>query len=393
MLSRQLHSALSTVTSALKEDISAKLSDSSENFVSECKAIVLRYDQSSKPKEPEVYQAALLYLKGQIGEDIEYLYDLVAFGLYMPIESLGNKCVAYDQRKLEILLNRYREEARRGQLWEMTWLGVLQAYYHPEIRFSEQAVLLGFLNDTWRDIVASIGHRPLWMQALEKNPGLLMREPCRFFTEEWLAGHEDHLRKIALDLQIPDKSWFWHELTGACIKFAADKPDDEFKRSIPKLISLLKDRPSILDEGLNTILYRYNQCGDRSVHDGLKAFVIHHWKNPKLRHDAAGSKWLLVPAPVWRMVLGWVNDAYLRLFFERISARYGMSKDRLSSWLRYIAWTKLVSDYETNLQQQKDPEITRLFEAEEEALLSPDETRDRNLDVFIRRIGDYLATV
>lgn len=390
MLSNRLQDELSSLTSGLRKGMSESLVDSSEVFLNECRAIVTRYDQSAKPSEAEVYQAALLYLKGEIGEDIEYLFDLVAFGLYLPIESLGNKCVAYDQRKLEVLLNRYRVEARQGQLWEMTWLGVLQAYYQPTIRFSEQNTLLQFLNDTYPYIVSVLAHETVWLKTLKTYPELLTREPCRAFAEDWLEGRKDIVKQIARDLQMPDQSWFWQELTRACIKFVTEKPDEEFKSFIPRMLTLIRERPGFLDEDLNTILYRYYQCKDKSVHEELKDFILWHWKNPKLRY-VAGSKWIQVQAPVWQMVLEWVNDAHLRLFFERISARYGASKDRLSSWLRYIAWTKFVSVYEDSRQQQKNPEIVRIFEAEEAALDSPESLRDYKLDVFIGMIGDFMA--
>lgn len=390
MLSNRLQNELSSLTSELRKGMSESLVDSSEFFMNECKAVATRYDQSAKPSEAEVYQAALLYLKGEIGEDIEYLFDLVAFGLYLPIESLGNRCVAYDQRKLEVLLNRYRVEARSGQLWEMTWLGVLQAYYQPQIRFSEQNILLHFLNDTYPYILSMLARETVWLKTLKDYPELLTREPCRIFAEDWLAGEKTVVRQIVRDLQIPDKSWFWQELTRACIRFVTEMPDEEFKSYIPRMLALIRERPGCLDEDLNTILCRYYQCADRTVDEELKDFSLWHWKNPKLR-CVEGSKWVQVQTPVWQMVLEWVNDAHLRLFFERISARYGASKDRLSSWLRYIAWTKFVSAYEDGRQQQKDPEIIRIFEAEEAALEAPESLKDYKLDVFIRMIGDFMA--
>jgi hypothetical protein len=391
MLSHQLQTDISAVASALKKNLAAALTGASENFSSECRAIVSQYGQGPKPKEPEVYQAALLYLKGRIGEDVEYLYGLVSFGLYLPIESAGNQCIAADHRKLEVLLNRYRYEANRGQLWEMTWFGVLQAYYHPPLRFSEQDILLRFLKETYPKIAATTGYQPLWMKVLENNPGLLSREPSRAFAEEWLAGREDPLRLISAALQISAPSWFWQELTRTCIKLAADKPDDDFKVLIPKLLALIERMPRFLDEDLGAVLTRYSQCSDKSPHEELRNFAIRHWKNPKLRH-VPGSKWGQVREPVWQMVLEWFNDDNLRLFFERIAARYGNGSERLSSWLRYLSWIRLVSDYETNNQKLKDPEITNLFEAEEEALEIFDEARDEKLDAFMRRMNDYLLS-
>jgi hypothetical protein len=390
MLSEQLLTDISAVAAALKKNLAAALTGTSEVFSSECQAVVTQYCHGSKPKDSEVYQAALLYLKGRIGEDVEYLYDIVPFGLYLPIESAGNKCIADDHRKLEILLNRYRHEAEQGQLWEMTWFGVLQAYFHPPLRFSEQDILLQFLSETYPKVAAVTVHKPLWMKALAEYPGLLGRDPCRAFAEAWLAGDEESLRQVAADLQISAPSWFWHDLTRTCIKFSSALPDDDFKSLIPKLLSLIEELPRFLDEDLGTILTRYSQCGDRSVHEELKNFAVRHWKNPKLRH-VPGSKWMQVREPVWRMALGWFNDEHLRLFFERISARYGNSSERLSSWLRYLSWAKLVAAHEITGQGPKDPVLTGLFRAEEEALEIYDEAHDEKLDSFMRRVEDYLG--
>ncbi len=390
MLSNRLQDDLLSVTSTLKQDISNQLVDTSDALLLQCRAITACHDHHLKPKETEIYQAALLYLKGEIGEDIEYLYNLVGFGLYVPIESLGDKRVVDDTRKLEILLKRYRDEAHRGELWEMTWYSVLQAYFQPLMRSTEQAMLLTFLQETFADVASYVIHQPLWMKVLEKNPGLLTRKPCHGYVEDWLSGHEAPLKKIMQDMHVADDSWFWLDLAGACIKYAADQPDEHFKTMIPKLLSILRDKPAVLDEGLGAILYRYNQCVDKSVHEDLKNFALHHWKNPKLK-GGGGTKWQRVQETVWQMMVRWVNDAYLRMFFERISARYGASKDRLSSWLRYIAWTKLTSDYETSAQQQSDPEILRLFQIEELALYACDETRDMKLDIFLAQIKDHLT--
>jgi hypothetical protein len=390
MLSDRLQFDLSAVLSSLKEDMGAGLTGAAEGFSKECREIVSRCRQASQPKESDIYQAALLYLKGGIGADVEYLYDLVAFGLYRPIACAGNRCVADDRKKLEVLLNRYRDEAKRGQLWGATWFGVLQAYYQPALRFSEQDVFLKFLIETYPSVIATAERTPLWMKILDGNPGLLGRDPCRAYAEEWLAGSRAPVQQIAAGLCISPESWFWQELTRTCISFAADKPDEGFKRLIPKLLALIGERPRFLDEDLETVLYRYSQCSDKSVHEELKKFVLRHWKSPKLRH-VPGSKWPQVRESAWQLATGWVNDDNLRLFFERIAARRGDGGDRLSSWLRYISWTRFVSSPEIGRQGQKDPEIARLLETEEEILTAPDDTQDEKLSDFMRRIGDYRA--
>lgn len=388
MLTEQLKGDMAALTTSLKAGLRQAVAGTGIGFSGECLAIAETYGQGMKPSAAEIYQAALLYLQGRIGEDIEYLYDLVAFGLYTRIEAVGNRCIAEDHRKLDIILRRYRYEAEHGELWETTWQGVMQSYFAAPLRYSESETIRRFLVDTYPRLLEAISYRPLWLRTLENAPALLGPEPCRAYAEKWLKGEREEVRYLAGVLQIPAQSWFWQELTRSALRFACMAPDDDFKAMIPQALSLIDEMPMFLDEDLATLLTRYSQCADKSAHEDLKAFALRHWQSPKHR---PGSKWEQVRVPVWQMVVEWVSDDDLRLFFERISARLAQGGDRLSSWLRYISWTRFVSDYATGLGGKKRDEIARLFDAEEAALRLSEEGWEERLDSFLSRINKHLA--
>jgi len=91
------------------------------------------------------------------------------------------------------------------------------------------------------------------------------------------------------------------------------------------------------------------------------------------------------------MVLGWVNEANLRLFFQILKKRGIADKDRLDFWLKYInqvSWTKLVLGDETDSYLRRNKGLADLYEKEKDSfsrLLSKG-----NLDAFIMKIQNYL---
>lgn len=92
------------------------------------------------------------------------------------------------------------------------------------------------------------------------------------------------------------------------------------------------------------------------------------------------------------MVLGWVNEANLRLFFELLAGRSGSDEGRLEFWSRYLAqitWTRLIFGSETMDLARNNKEIRSLLAQEEGtyAIL----TLNKDVDAFMMQIGDYIA--
>lgn len=392
MLVANLEADIKGAKTALCNDLKVELSSQLSSFTKLCNTIVDKYDLNlNKPNETEVYHASYLYLKGRISEELEYLYDLVAYGLYLPIEVLENKYIASDKAKLETLLNRYSFEAYSGNLLRETWLAVLRSYFHPAQKGEEQDIILSFLTETYDSIYNLSKYKPSWLKFLRDNPDILSKDPCRNMGENWFKGNRDYIKEIVKSLQISERSWFWESMVASCIRHISNMPDLEFTQNINDIIIMLDDTPSYVDEGLGLLLSRYSQCdAGNQPNEDLRNFSLSLWKNPRFRYCGM-SKWVVVEDSVWRMVMDWVNEDYMRLFFDRISERHAADKkSRLSSWLKYVEWARIVSGLEDNIPAQKDPELAQLFMMEEEAVFNLDEMRNEKLDIFIDRISKYI---
>jgi hypothetical protein len=306
VLAQQFKTDMEGLTRALSNDLRSELNSQYQNFSSACERIIDKYDRCLvKPKDSEVYHAVYLYLKGRIGEDLQYLYDLVAYGLYLPIEVLDNKYIAEDSEKLEWLLNRYSFDAYSGNLTRETWLAVLRAYFEPSARGTAQDIMLTFLHETFNEVYKISNHKPSWMRYLYDNPEILSVDPCRNMGENWFQGNREYINSLVKSLQISDKSWFWESMIKSCINYVSNKPDAEFIRYINDITIMLSDAPSYINEGMSMLLNRYNQCEDEDVNEDLKNLAFSLWKNPRFRFCGA-TEWQNVDADVWRMSLGWL---------------------------------------------------------------------------------------
>jgi len=395
LLISDIEKDIKNISSLLKQELDVSLNEAFEPLFSSCDKIVEKYEHGAlTPKDKELYQAVYLYLKGKISEDIEYLYDILAYGLYLPIEMLDNRYIAGDKDKLNNLLNRYSFEAYNGDLLKETWRAVFKAYYEPEVKMPEQEIMRVFLSETFQYMIESTDYKPQWLEVIKKHQGLLGKDPCREFAEEYFIGDTADIKTVLKSLQISDKSWFWQEMMKASIKFLSNKPDDEFIIFIPEMLFMLEQFPQAADEALSMMLSRYNQCVDvdKRKHRELKDFAIKLWKNPKLRYSGI-SKWLIVSEAVWQMVIGWVNEEYLNVFFETISARYDDEKPRIKAWLKYVEWIRFTSSLLENPDKGKDLELIRLFVMEESVAQYEDEMQNQKLDIFINRIDKYLVQI
>lgn len=390
MLAVKLEAEIKGLTKALSNDLKAELQSQLQSFSSACENIIDKYDRClDKPKDNELYHAVYLYLKGRISEDLEYLYDLLAYGLYLPIEVLDNKFIAQDRSKLEIILNRYSYDAHSGNLTRETWLAVLRAYFEPSERRDEHDLILNFLHETFNKIYNLSDHKPSWLQFLYENPELLSVDPCRYMGESWFQGNRDYINSLVKSLQIPSESWFWESMVKSCIQYVSNKPDSEFERYVNDITIMLDDTPSYIDQGLGMMLKRYSQCEDTSANEDLKNLAFSLWKNPRFRLCGM-TDWQRVDAEVWHMAISWINEDYMKLFFDRIAERHDDRKARLSMWLKYVEWSRIITNMQESNDSHRDQELMQLFMMEEEAVYNLDEMRNEKLDIFIKRVSSYI---
>ena len=355
---------------------------------------------TTHPSKQDASDAVLAFMRGQSMTD--HQYDLAASALCEPFRELqGARAVGHS--RFEDLIEWYEKQAKRGELWRLTWYGLLASYFSfdlgkaPENEQSGWVKLRDMLRRTWPDIDRESGARivPDWIKAMRREVQLLTDAAADKYSADYLEGHTEGVTQLVEDLGIPQSSWFWHMLVLGAVRTCCDfKNDAEFKTRIPRVLELLRIRPMFRDEALELILMRYHQCSSAEAHPQLRDFVVHKdvWRNPKLKAAGMATAWNRVPEPVWRMVLGWVNEANLKLFFELLAGRSGSDEGRLEFWSRYlgqITWTRLIFGSETMDLARSNQEIRSLLAQEEGTYATL--TLNTDVDAFMMQIGDYIA--
>ena len=353
----------------------------------------------AKPNKEDAYAAARAFLHGQALDS--WQRDLVASALSEPIRELSGSVVV-GSKQFPQLLALYDDEAKRGELWRLTWHGLLTSYFafDPSVSKEDAAKqgwheLHKFLERTWPlvDRQAGTAHVPDWVGVLRREREVLSDKPADKYASAYLAGDPGPVDRIAADLGIPPSSWFWHSLVLGAVRRATADSDAEFRRFIPRLIQLIQGKPAFRDDAIEEILVRYYKCKGAPPGERLRDFVVQPsvWKNPKLKAAGIATAWNRVPDPVWLMVLSWVNERNLKDFFDILAARNKADEGRLAFWSNYmkqITWTRLVFGADTMALKSKNPEIRDLIAREEGAYAEL--TANRDVDAFMMRIGQYI---
>ena len=354
------------------------------------------------PSQRSAYEAALKFLRGQltVSQD-DFEFDMLATALCEPITEQGGVRLIGSGDKFNDLLKYYESQAQVDNLWRVTWYGLLSAYFGFNTTDSTDEEVTGwnnlrsFLAKTWPYFSDTSGISPDWVKALQQHSIVLSKNPCTPFAKDVLLGDDSKVTSLSERLGIPQTSWFWHHLVLDVVKEATGLKDDEFKSTLPRLIQLLTERPVYRDEAIKLILTRYQRCANRTAHEQLLDYVIGKkvWKNPKLKFAGIATSWNQVAEEVWRMVLGWVTESNLRLFFQLLDGRNASDSGRFTFWSKYlnqIGYTKLIFGDFTRLQAKSNQELAALLSQEEgiSALLS---SSDSQVDAFLMEIGDLIV--
>ncbi|MEO3711489.1 EH signature domain-containing protein [Roseateles flavus] len=353
----------------------------------------------AKPSKEDAYAAARTFVRGQPLD--AWQRDLVASALAEPIREQSG-ATALASKRFPSLLASYQEEVKRGDLWRLTWHGLLYSYFNfdPEAGKDEPTragweALRDFLESTWPLIDSQAGEDmvPDWVQVLRKEASVLTTGPVEKYSMDYLRGETEPTDRLAEDLGIPPSSWFWHALVLGAVRGATTEADAEFRRLVPQLLKLIQGKPGFRDEALETILIRYHACKGAPPDERLRDFVCQPsvWKNPKLKAAGIATAWNRVPDPVWRMVLGWVNERNLKDFFDILAARNNADEGRLAFWSKYlkqISWTRLVFGADTMALKRTNAGVRELIAREEGAYAQL--TSKPEVDAFMMQVGSYL---
>lgn len=353
----------------------------------------------AKPNKEDAYAAARAFLRGQ--ELSDWQRDLVASAVSEPIQELSG-AMALASKHFPGLLASYEDEAKRGDLWRLTWHGLLYSYFNFDLEKGRDEAsrkgweaLRSFLELTWPLIDRQAG-KPLvpdWVNVLRQDAAVLTAKPVEKYTQSYLRGDTEAIDRLVADLGIPPSSWFWHALVLGAVRRAADEIDTEFRRLLPQLIGLIQGMPGFRDEAIEVILTRYHACKGAPPDERLRDFVCQPtvWKNPKLKAAGIATAWNRVSDPVWQMVLGWVNERNLKDFFDILAARNNADEGRLAFWSKYlkqITWTRLVFGADTMALKRTNAGVRELIAREEGAYAQL--TSKPEVDAFMMQVGSYL---
>lgn len=353
----------------------------------------------ARPSAADAYAAALAFVRGQQLDT--WQRDLVASALAEPMKEQSGVTVMGSGR-FPALLDAYEAEVNRGELWRLTWHGLLYSYFNHDPLQSKDpgaqagwSALRSFLERTWPAIDQHSGHDavPEWIAVLRAESAVLSENPVARYARAYLAGDTSATDRLAEDLGIPLSSWFWHALTLGVVKQAAEAPDAEFMGLIPRLIELAQSTPVFRDDAVEVILTRYHACKGAPPDETLRDYVCLPtvWKNPKLKAAGIATAWNRVPDGVWHMVMGWVNERNLKDFFDILAARNMADEGRLEFWSKYmkqITWTRLVFGADTMALKRINVEVRNLIAREEGAYAQL--TGRREVDAFMMEIGPFL---
>lgn len=353
----------------------------------------------AKPRRVDAYAAARTFVRGQPLD--AWQRDLVASAVAEPIREQAG-AMALASRQFPTLLASYETEAERGDLWRLTWHGLLYSYFHFDLDRGRDdpahagwEALRAFLERTWPliDRQATKDLVPDWVDVLRQDAEVLTSRPVEKYSRAYLRGETEATDRLAADLGIPPSSWFWHSLVLGAVHRAVAEVDAEFRRLVPQLIKLIQDKPGFRDDAVEVILVRYHACKGAPPDEMLRDFVCQPtvWRNPKLKAAGIATAWNRVPDPVWQMVLGWVNERNLKDFFDILAARNNADEGRLAFWSKYlkqITWTRLVFGADTMSLKQSNAEVRNLIAREEGAYAQL--TRFLDFDGFMMQIGPYI---
>ena len=353
----------------------------------------------AKPPAESAYAAARSFLDGLALDS--WQRDLAAYALAVPVKEHHDMTVLGSPR-FPALLGMYEEEVRRGELWSLTWHGLLYSYFNfdPTLPVAGQSQagwerLRGFLERTWPivDREAGLDIVPAWVSVLRDEVSILTARPVDKYVDDYMAGKTKAVETLASDLGISPSSWFWHALVLGAVHRAVEGGDAAFRRQIPQLLELLQRHQGFRDEGLEGILQRYHSCQGAPPDERLRDYVCAPtiWKNPKLRSAGIATSWNRVSEAVWKMVLGWVNERNLEDFFAILAARNNADDGRLKFWsgyLKQISWTRLVFGVDTMRLRNTNQGVRDLIAREDGAYAQL--TGRLAVDAFMMQMGDYL---
>ncbi len=153
-----------------------------------------------KPSKEDSYYAALAFLRNQELDD--WQRDQVAAALAEPIREQSGATILGSKR-FPSLLSKYEDESKAGNLWRLTWHGLLYSYFSFDLskQLDRSAIenwhaLRQFLERTWQLVDKQSGSQfvPDWVVILRREKDVLSENPVGKYAKAYLDGQTEPAR-------------------------------------------------------------------------------------------------------------------------------------------------------------------------------------------------------
>ena len=247
-----------------------------------------------------------------------------------------------DAEALRSLIGHVAGYAHERRRFRRLFDGLLRAYFgidrtsawfkNPAVGEGNEA-LRTFLDGTFDDI-AALDPRPDWVLAVVTYRQVLSPDPGQQFAQGWLDGRTQEFQDMAQRLGLSGTAWLLTETVRSALQLAVKLPDKQFTPHVTAfLAAAIEPRFQVLsNEIYASLLNRYGELANPTVHSLLRDAVVGTWKNPWLALN--DSAWGRVTPKARQMVTSWLKLELIHQFFEVLSED-GQDQRRFKFWLRY----------------------------------------------------------
>ena len=293
------------------------------------------------------------------------------------------------------LLDEVERFADEPRAYRRCYRGLLHTYfvYDPdsqqETRFGRRnwEKLRDYLEARIRSVRAD-GSQPEWVPAIEEHRNLLGKDPVSRYGESALQGDSSAFNDARTRLEIDEDSWLVRRLVLAQVRAAVEARDEEFRRHVDPLVSLLQEFPLQRDEGLALLLDRYAEIASHPEQAALRDSSIGAWGNPSLVMNDA--RWSRVQPATRTMVRNWLNLDLIRQFFSVLAEDRSTDKRRVRFWEKYHTQVdEIYFGLGPNAARSRSADMRHLREKIGSHLLGLVRPGSAANNAFIMKMGDY----
>ncbi len=286
------------------------------------------------------YKLVQQFLNGDI-DSTHPAFDLLGDMIHYPIEGNSINTIFFFAERLNYLLDIYTEKIQQGEDLQVTWKSLFRAYLIASNQdelpiFNAQLETLRiFLDSTWVEISQRSTQTLFDLKDVNKYIKLIQPNSLEFFSQSWLEGLHQRIIQMGNDLEIPSTSWFWEKLFVNILQMLVNFEDDAFKKSLPKLLSLLDICPLYQDLGIQLILERFSRCQSTLMNHQLMEYISLSWGS-SIGTQQKNSPWNNIGEKSQQMIKAWHHERNLRIFFALKTGDKSIPQQKLDFWLNYL---------------------------------------------------------